>query len=424
MKCQQVCEHLSAYIDGALAEPLRRAVEEHVNACPRCAAELEGLRRTVKLVASLQKAEPPVTFSRDLRAALRARARRGARGAGAFRTGLGGLRWAPVAAIAIVAVLVGVGLNSMVGTSLKSPAAGPPGVTAEYGREAGRSGEPAAAGGASDSKLAAAPTQPDSSQGGGALAPAVPPLPGEYPATGGLPAYITHKVIKNGDLAVRVADVQDAYRRVSFVVDGAQGYVEQSSVWTGEEPVPVEKMNEAAVKTAMLVVRVPGNAFTRVMDEIGKLGRVVRRSESGQDVTQEYVDTDSRVRNLQRQEARLLEIMSKAATVDEILRVENELSRVRGEIEMLQGRLRYLDSLVAMSTIQVSLEQEQGVPPLPGGGHLGERMWRAFLLTGRAIANFFYALAVFLAGSVPVLVVLAIVAGLVWWGVRSRRRRA
>ncbi|MEE8114793.1 MAG: DUF4349 domain-containing protein, partial [Nitrososphaerales archaeon] len=82
------------------------------------------------------------------------------------------------------------------------------------------------------------------------------------------------------------------------------------------------------------------------------------------DVTEEYVDLQARLTNLDRQEARLQEILGLARNVDEVLKIENELERVRGEIERLTGRINYLESNVAMSTISVNLNQP-GPAPFP-----------------------------------------------------------
>jgi len=87
----------------------------------------------------------------------------------------------------------------------------------------------------------------------------------------------------------------------------------------------------------------------------------VSYSSSGRDVTEEYIDLEARLRNLRRQEERLLEILDRAESVKDVLEVERELGRVRGEIERLEGRLRYLSNRVEFATITVELLEPEPI---------------------------------------------------------------
>lgn len=82
-----------------------------------------------------------------------------------------------------------------------------------------------------------------------------------------------------------------------------------------------------------------------------------------QDVTLHYVDLEARIRNAERQEERLLEILGKAETVEDILRVEQELARVRGQLEAMTAEFRYLSDQVDFSTISVSLKETPTASP-------------------------------------------------------------
>jgi predicted nuclease with TOPRIM domain len=91
------------------------------------------------------------------------------------------------------------------------------------------------------------------------------------------------------------------------------------------------------------------------VSEIGTYGKVLDERTTSEDVTERYIDLKARLNNLQMEEQSLVELLAKTKTVDEILRVEQELARVRGEVESLQGQINYLDRNVAMSLITVSL---------------------------------------------------------------------
>lgn len=109
-----------------------------------------------------------------------------------------------------------------------------------------------------------------------------------------------------------------------------------------------------------ITMRVPAAKFFPVLEEIRKLGQVVSKSINAQDVTDEYVDLQLRLKNAEATRDRLLAILEKAQTVKDTLEVERELSRVREEIERIKGRLTLLDRQTAFSTITVNF-----MPPAP-----------------------------------------------------------
>src|SRR2546428_420241 len=105
------------------------------------------------------------------------------------------------------------------------------------------------------------------------------------------------------------------------------------------------------------VLRVPAPRFADVLSQVASLGHVQQRRISGQDVTEEYVDLQARIRNLERYEQRLLAFVDRAAKVSDLLAIEQELARVRGEIEMLTGRARHLDRQLDLASIHVSAHE-------------------------------------------------------------------
>lgn len=86
---------------------------------------------------------------------------------------------------------------------------------------------------------------------------------------------------------------------------------------------------------------------------------VKSESTSGQDVTEEYVDLEARLRNLEASETQLLDLMKQAGTVEEILKVQQQLVNTREQIEQIKGRMQYLQESSALAYISVSLEQSK-----------------------------------------------------------------
>ena len=126
-----------------------------------------------------------------------------------------------------------------------------------------------------------------------------------------------------------------------------------------------------------VVLRIPAESFERALTELEGLGDVKAEEISGEDVSQEFVDMEARVRNLEAQEAVLLRLMDRAVSVADTIRVQRELQGVQLEIERLTGRLRYLEDLTAMSTISLSLVEVGAPGHKPPTGVLAKAWERA-----------------------------------------------
>jgi hypothetical protein len=120
-----------------------------------------------------------------------------------------------------------------------------------------------------------------------------------------------------------------------------------------------------------ITLRVPSARFRESMRELEKLGEVQSRNVEAQDVTEEYHDLGIRLKSLQATRKRLEELLARAANIHDVLEVEEQLARVNGEIDRIEGRLRFLASHAAMSTIHVSLlprtpsNLQKLIPPPP-----------------------------------------------------------
>jgi hypothetical protein len=119
--------------------------------------------------------------------------------------------------------------------------------------------------------------------------------------------------------------------------------------------------DERRLVTGSLVIRVPEESYARVMERLSGLGRVEGREEAGQDVSQEFVDLEARVRHLEAVEAQLLSLLDDTKTVAEALTVQSQLNQVQLDLEQARGRLQYLDDQVAFATISLDVRERQVV---------------------------------------------------------------
>lgn len=115
------------------------------------------------------------------------------------------------------------------------------------------------------------------------------------------------------------------------------------------------------------VVRVPVNEYNDFLSGVSSLGFAESRSENAQDVTEEYVDVEARIKNKKQLETRILEMLAeRSGKLADVLEIERELARVREEIERMEGRLRFLQDRTSLATININCrEEKEYVPPEP-----------------------------------------------------------
>lgn len=224
---------------------------------------------------------------------------------------------------------------------------------------------------------------------------------------------IDRKIIQNAQLEVKIKEADDAVSAVGQTVRAAGGYVQENRV---------EGTREAGRRVQM-TVRVPAGAYGSILDMVAGLGEVTNRREWINDVTEEYLDLDARIKTKETHLEQLRKLYAQGGSIKELMELEQEIARVTSELESMKGRFTYLSNQVAYSTISVSL-LEPGVPTTSKPTqNVGERMRNGFLFSWNAMIDFGENVLVFVVSSIPQLLLLA-VAGLIAWAVyRNVKRR-
>jgi hypothetical protein len=232
-----------------------------------------------------------------------------------------------------------------------------------------------------------------------------PPMPPTSPTV--VKVALTRKLIRDAWLTLLVQDVPKVAQQVRQVAEEFDGYVAESS----------QTRRPDGSWSAILTLRVPSENYHKALSRLQQLGQVDDLREQVQDVTEEFVDLEARLRNLKRSEQHLLELLKRTGKVGELLQVERELSLRRLEIERLEGRLRYLSHQVDFSTIRVTLNEFRP-RPVPG---------TAFSVP-KVFADAFRAVVLILRGALVVAVwvlVFSIIwlplSLIAWWTVRKLR---
>jgi hypothetical protein len=179
-------------------------------------------------------------------------------------------------------------------------------------------------------------------------------------------------LIRTGDARVEVDSLELAVERLRQLVQRVGGYIANTSMRAGQEQT----------REATLELKIPAARFDEAVGGLESIGEVKWSNVNAQDVGEEFVDMTARMQNAKRLEDRLLGLLaSRTGRLDEVLAVERELARVREEIERYQGRLRFLSTRAAVSTLSVTVYEEGPLVGGPGGGILDafRDAWRNFV---------------------------------------------
>jgi len=220
-------------------------------------------------------------------------------------------------------------------------------------------------------------------------------------------------IIKNAQINLLVVDTDIAIDRTTQVVGDLGGYIISSRAW-------YQPVGEKNYKYATITIGVPVDRFEDGLRRLRELAiRVLDENATGEDVTDEYVDLESRLRNLEATRDRIREFLKQANTVDEALRVNQQLSEVEDQIEQVKGRMNYLFDRAAFSTITIQIEPDINEPtptltPTPTPWSPGGTVQQAGSALGNAFRYFVEAAIWILVLVVPILAPPALVIWGIW----------
>ncbi len=226
-------------------------------------------------------------------------------------------------------------------------------------------------------------------------------------------------VIKNANLSLVVDDPGISMTAIADLADSMGGFVVSSNLFQ------TTLANGVEVPRATITIRVPAERLGEALAQIeARATRVLSRNESGEDVTREYTDLQSRLRNLEQAEAQLREIMDEATKTEDVLNVYNQLVGVTEQIEIIRGQIQYFEQSAAFSAISVDLLANEAVQPLTIAGWqpagVARNAIQALINTLQSLVNALIWIVLYI---LPVLVLLLVPLAFLWRGFRSCRQR-
>lgn len=229
-------------------------------------------------------------------------------------------------------------------------------------------------------------------------------------------AATDRQIIYKANVTMEVAEYGSAHTEINNLVHLSGGFLLQFS----ENRTDYEQ-------SGMLVVKVPSKGFSGFLADLEKMKpKSIQRSVQGQDVTEEFVDLSSRLKAREAELARLFSFMDKATKSEDLVAFSKQIEVVQTEVERLKGRMRYLEQNVAYSTVEIRLYQKIEKAKVEAekaqeNGFAG-KLGKALKGSAKVVLGFLQGVLIVLAGALPVLAVLVVVA--IPAAMIYRRRRA
>ncbi|MET3194587.1 DUF4349 domain-containing protein [Bacillus sp. OAE603] len=222
---------------------------------------------------------------------------------------------------------------------------------------------------------------------------------------------IVRKLIKTANLEIETKKFEKTIDTLEKSVSEFNGYIESNHI-TGTSIL--EKYNEDNIddfpsRTAQYTLRIPTNKLNAYLSKINTIGNVTSKSISTEDISNQYFDTETRIKSLKIQEERLLNLLKKSGSLSDIIELEKELSTVRYEIESLTTTIKTYDSLINYSTINLSVTEVAEITDTTPPKTVSDRITAKFKDNLKNISTGFKNTTVFIIGNSVLIIIWLII---------------
>lgn len=238
----------------------------------------------------------------------------------------------------------------------------------------------------------------------GEAAPA-PANPEDSSQVGSVYQNTRAKLIRRAEVHIQTEQFNESRAALNKLVADCGGYFEVASDYGGSY------RDAYASRSGEYTVRVPAEKYSQFFNSAGDLGYITNSTESSEDVGERYYDTETRLKTQRTKQERLLALLEKVETMEDIISLENALSDVEYQIEQYSSELNRYDALVDFATFQVYLKEVSRVNQEVGEtSSLGQRMAAGFQASVRGLSQGFQSILIWASYNIFLLVVLAVVA--------------
>ena len=228
----------------------------------------------------------------------------------------------------------------------------------------------------------------------------------------------SRKLITTMHIGAETDNFDEAVPKIEAKVSELGGYIESSDVNNGSS----EDVGRNRNRSASFVIRIPANNLGSFVDSLGDVYNITNKTTSVEDVTLQYVDTESKKKALLTEEESLLKILESAETVEDIITVQDRLSQVRYQIENIESQLRTFDNQVNYSTVNLNLAEVVKYTPVEEKGAFA-RMGEGFVESFKSVATAIKEFIIWFVIHIPQLLFLAIFVAVIWICVKKYKEK-
>ncbi|MFA6309075.1 MAG: DUF4349 domain-containing protein [Clostridia bacterium] len=190
-----------------------------------------------------------------------------------------------------------------------------------------------------------------------------------------------HKIIQTGEISLETLKFDDSINKIVDYVIAKGGFIESSSIdgsGIANRPGSIDGVESSdgtqnpdgsinTLRTANYVIRIPQSRFSKVFADFKAFGNIISQKSNGEDISDQYFDTQAHLKTLKIQEERLLALLQKANKMSDILAIEKQLQNIRYKIETYTGTIKKWDSLVSFSTVTITVEEVEQIQTVSPG---------------------------------------------------------
>lgn len=389
MKCHEIRNQMSDYIDGILTLEEREKFEKHLIDCESCSMELED----IKYISEMMKAEELKPLPNDFKSELHEKLKKESNGQKSG-SGLSFWKWprlAPLVAVAATLVFALVIFNPL---GQSNPLMSSKDMYDSYGFEdAGpvvseAFGEPMSL----DNRSLSSEDFPDQTESVAIERATVQAHEKSY--------RTDRLIIQNVNLSIKVETFDEVIQNLYALSEEHQGFIENVNIY---------EVNNG-LRRGQVVMRIPQELLNPSLALIHSYGDLVYETRTAQDITQMYRETADRIENLKITEQRYRELIAKAENIQDLLLLENELTRIRGEISRFDQQINRWEHLADLSTVSVEVIEVENIKPTlePLNKNIFQESYEGFVETINSLSSALQRLIVFALSKSPYFLLLTL----------------
>ena len=230
-------------------------------------------------------------------------------------------------------------------------------------------------------------------------------------------APTNQKLVRKVWLTGETDDLDTLLQQVDQKISALSGYAESREVYHGS-PSATRRYRRAT-----LTIRIPVAQLDQFVSHVTELSNIVSSNETADDITLNYVATQSRITALQTEHDRLLELLAKAENMSDLLKIEQRLTSVRADLEEVTSKLKLYDNMVDYGTVYLELSEVKEFTDVTEPETVWQRIGKGFMESLSDLGNFFVELFVFVVVGIPYFIILGVVIVVVVLLLKRRRKK-